>query len=313
LEIAEHGHDPDMQLQAHAHGSLANVLWQMGDYSGALEHSEKALAWFAYEKLLSYSNEHWTAACQFFASLSIGVLGHPDKGLRRALEFLAWATERAQLLSSAIALNCVATILAWRGEGEQALKYADAQLALTAEHGFANWHSFGQIVHGQALALLGRSDEAVAEIKPALDAFGATGAVVPCWGYAALAFAHLATKQPQEGLRVAALSLEVAVKTGNAESRPELHRLHGELLLMSDSNEFSGGRGVLSRSYRGVAQTVRKVARTSRDRKPHPSFGRHRSPRRGPHDARDIYNWFTEGFDTADLKEAKALLDKLSH
>jgi tetratricopeptide (TPR) repeat protein len=309
LEINEREHDPDMQLQAH--GSLANVLWQMGDYSGALEHSEKALAWFAYEKALSYGNEHWTAACQFFASLSIGVLGYPDKGLRRAFEFLTWARERAQLLSSAIALNCVATILAWCGEGEQALKHVDAQLALTAEHGFANWHSFGQIVHGQVLALLGRADEAVAEIKPVLDAFEASGAAVPCWGYAALAFAHLAAKQPQEGLRVATMGLEAAVKTGNGEARPELHRLHGELLLMSDSTNSAEA----ATCFRAAIEMSRKQSAKWPELRATVSLARLLRDTDRCNEAltmlTEMYNWFTEGFDTADLKVAKTLLDEL--
>jgi hypothetical protein len=95
-------------------------------------------------------------------------LGFPDKGLRQALEFLACAREGAQLLLLAFALNCVATILAWHREAE-ALKYSDALLALTVEHGFSNWQSFGQLVHGQSLALLGKADEAVAEIKSTLE------------------------------------------------------------------------------------------------------------------------------------------------
>jgi hypothetical protein len=99
-------------------------------------------------------------------------LGFPDKGLRQALEFLACAREGAQLLLLAFALNCVATILAWHREAE-ALKYSDALLALTVEHGFSNWQSFGQLVHGQSLALLGKADEAVAEIKRALELFEA--------------------------------------------------------------------------------------------------------------------------------------------
>jgi len=109
-------------------------------------------------------------------------LGFPDKALRQALEFLAWAREGAQLLLLAFALNCVATILAWRREGAEALKYSDALLALTVEHGFSNWQSFGQLVHGQSLALLGKADEAIAEIKSALELFEASGGVVPGWG-----------------------------------------------------------------------------------------------------------------------------------
>ena len=124
LGIADHEHDPDMQLQAH--GSLANILWLMGDLIGSREHCEKGLRLFAHEQPLADGDEHWRAACQFHACLCTAALGFPDKALRRALEFLAWARERPKLLPLAFALNCVATVLVWRGEGEQALKYADA-------------------------------------------------------------------------------------------------------------------------------------------------------------------------------------------
>ena len=72
------------------------------------------------------------------------------------------------------------------------MKYADAQLAVTAEHGFSNWHSFGEIVRGQALALSGKADEAIAQIKCALDSIVAAGAAVPGWAYVNLAFSYLA-------------------------------------------------------------------------------------------------------------------------
>ena len=102
------------------------------------------------------------------------------------------------MLLLAFALNCVATILAWRREAE-ALKYSDALLALTVEHGFSNWQSFGQLVHGQSLALLGKADEAVAEIKSALELFEASGGVVPGWAYASLAFSYFAGRAASRG------------------------------------------------------------------------------------------------------------------
>jgi tetratricopeptide (TPR) repeat protein len=310
LGMADHEHDPNMQLQAH--GSLANILWLLGDFTGSLEHAEKGLGLFAHEQQLGPGEEHMRAACQFHACCCTAALGFPDKGLRRVLEFLTWVRERAQLLPMAFALNGVATILAWRGEGTQALKYADAQLALTAEHGFSNWHSFGHIVHGQALALLGRTDEAIAEIKAALDSYEATGAVIPGWAYASLAFAFLAAKQPEEGLRVAAKALEVAAHTGNAANQSELHRLHGELLLMGEPTKVAAGEA----SFRAAIETSRKQCAKFPELRATISLARLLVKQGQRDEARtmlaDIYNWFTEGFDTPDLKDAKALLDELA-
>jgi class 3 adenylate cyclase/tetratricopeptide (TPR) repeat protein len=306
LEIADHEHDPNMQLQAH--GSLANILWLQGDFISSCEHAEKGLVLFADKRILTAGEGHWTAACQFYACSCTIALGFPDKGLRRALEFLAWVRERGQSLPLAFALNSVATILAWRGEGGQALKYADAQLAVTAEHGFRNWHSFGQIVRGQALALSGKADEAIAQTKGALDSLAAAGAAVPGWAYANLAFSYLTAKCPEEGLKVAAKGLATADQSSGAH----LYWLHGELLLMSDSAKAADAetcfRAAIEKASTQRAKYAELCATTS--------LARLLAKQGRRDEARmmlaEIYGWFTEGFDTIHLKEAKALLDELS-
>jgi predicted ATPase len=188
------------------------------------------------------------------------------------------------------------------------LKCADAQLALTAEHGFSNWHSFGQIVRGQALALLGKADEAIAEIKGALDGLAATGAVIPGWVYAILALSYLAAKQPGEGLAIAAKGLGTADHANDAY----LYRFQGELLLMSDSANAADAET----SFRAAIATASKQSAKYAELCATSSLARLLAEQ-GRHDeARtmlaEIYNWFTEGFDTADLKDAKALLDELA-
>jgi class 3 adenylate cyclase/tetratricopeptide (TPR) repeat protein len=306
LGIADHEHDPHMQLQAH--GLLANILWGLGDITGTCEHADKGLAFFADQQILRPIEEQWRAACKFYACSCTVALGFPDKGLRRALEFLAWARELGQSPPLAFALNCVATISAWRGEGEQALKYVDAQLALAAEHGFSNWHAFGQIVRGQALALLGRTNEAIAELQTALDSLAATGAAVPGWAFATLALAYLAAGRPAEGLGVAAKGLA----TSDHNNDPYLYRLHGELLLMTDSANAADAET----SFRAAIATASKQFAKYAELGATTSLARllANQARRGEARAMlaEIYGWFTEGFDTADLKEAKALLDELT-
>jgi class 3 adenylate cyclase/tetratricopeptide (TPR) repeat protein len=306
LNIADHEHDPQMQLQAH--GSLANTLWLSGDIIGSCEHAEKGLALFADKQILRAYEEQWRAACKLYACSCKAALGFPDKALGRAFEFLTWAKELGQPPPLAFALNEVATILAWRREGEQALQYADALLVLSAEHGFSNWHSFGQIVRGQALALLGRTDEAIAEIQTALDSLAGTGAPVPGWAYANLALAYLAAERPAEGLGIAAKGLQ----TPDRNNDPYLYQLHGELLLMSDSANVTDAetsfRAAIAMASKQSAKYAELCATTS--------LARLLAKRGRRDEARamlaQIYNWFTEGFGTADLKDAKALLDELS-
>jgi predicted ATPase len=221
------------------------------------------------------------------------------------------AYETAAALSLAFALNGVATLFMWRRDGAEALKNSESLLALTAEHGFGNLHSFGQIAHGQTLAMLGRTDEAIAEIKVAMAACEATGAVVQGWLYAALGLAYLAAQRPAEGPSVMAKALELGDRTGEAQAKEELYRVKGELLLMLHPTEGAEAEAC----FRAAIDTARKQLARLPELRATMSLARLLcdTSRRdeGAAMLAQIYNWFTEGFDTADLKDGKALLEEL--
>jgi tetratricopeptide (TPR) repeat protein len=309
IGMAEHEHDRDMQLEAH--GSLAHLLWLMGDFLASREQAEKGVGLFAHMQIVPAGKEHMMAACRLFACLSTAALGFPDKALQQALAFLTSARERGPLVTLAIALNCIGTISLGRRDGAESLKYADALLAVAYEHGFSTWYLFGHLVHGQALALLTKADEGITEIKTALDSLEGIGFVTPGWMHSCLAFAFLAAKQPEQGLKVTAKALEVAANTGDAGAKPELHRLHGELLLMGDSTKTAEGES----SFRAAVDLARNQCARSAELRATMSLARLLTKQGRRDEARtmlaEIYNWFTEGFDTADLKDAKALLDQL--
>jgi tetratricopeptide (TPR) repeat protein len=311
VKLADQAGDPWMQLNAHA--SFANTLWLMGDFIGSHAHSEKGISLFALEERLPPGLEHWRAACLLCARLSTGSLGFLDNALRQSLEFLSWARKKEGAIPLVIALNCLSTVCIWRGKGTEALKHAESLLGLAVEHGLTQWHSFGQIARGQALALLGKTDEAIAEIKGGMATFEATGAVVPSWAYASLAFAYLAAQRHAEGLIVVGEALRVGDRTGNAESKSELHCLNGELLLTL--HPTAGAEAEVC--FRAAIDTARKQFARLPELRATISLARllFDTSRRDEGRAMlaSIYNWFTEGFDTADLKEAKALLDELQN
>jgi len=310
VRVADQVADRGMRLNAH--GSLANVLWLMGDFIGSRAHSEKCIGLFDRDQHPGSAEEHFVAACRFYAPLCIANLGFPDEALRQSLESLTWEQRRVQPLPMAFALNCVATLFLWRANGAQALKYSESMLALTAEHGLSNLHSFAQILHGQTLARLGRTDEAIAEIKDATAAFEATGAMVPGWLYAALGLAYQAARQPAEGLSVVEKALQLGDRTGDAEAKSELYRLKGELLLMLHPTDAAQAEV----SFRAAIDTAREQSAKLPELRAVVSLAqllRDTSRRdEGRAMLAQVYNWFTEGFDTADLKGAKALLDQLN-
>jgi class 3 adenylate cyclase len=310
VQLADLAMDPGMQLEAH--GSLANTLWLLGDFIGSRAHSEKGIALFAPEEHRPLGEEHWRAACLFYAPLCTANQGFRDQALRQSLESLALAQKMANAIRLAYALNCVSTLYVWRGDGSKALKYADSFLALTAEHAFSNLYSLAQIVHGQALALVGNAAEAVAEIKGAMSAFEATGAVAPGWLHSSLGFAYLAAHNPQEGLRAADKALDIGDRTGDAEAKSDLHRLRGESLLRLTPKSTADAEA----SFRAAIDTARKQHGKSAELVATTSLARLLRNTNRRDEARtilaEIYNWFTEGFDSADLKEAGALLDEIS-
>jgi class 3 adenylate cyclase/tetratricopeptide (TPR) repeat protein len=298
-------------LQLNAHGSLANLLWLMGDFIGSRAHSEKGISLFERSEHLGPGEEHFLAACYFYAPLCTAFLGFPDQALRQSLEVLTWARRKPRPLPLAFALNGVGTLFLFlRADGARTLEYSESMLAIAAQHGFSNLHSFAQILHGQALAILGRTDEAIAEIKDAMAAFEATGAVVQGWLYAALGFAYLAAQRPTEGLGVVEKALQLGDRTGEAQARSELYRLKGELLLMLHPTEGAQAEAC----FRAAIETARKQLARLPELRATMSLARLLCDTSRGDEGRamlaHIYNWFTEGFDTADLKEAKALLDR---
>jgi class 3 adenylate cyclase/tetratricopeptide (TPR) repeat protein len=309
VRIADQASDRGMQLNAH--GSVVNALWSMGDFIGSRAHSEKAIGLYEHEEHLRPGEEHFLAACRFYAPLCTLNFGFPDDALRQSLEFLTLTRRRPRPLALAFALNCVATLFVWRRDGVQALRYSESMLALTAEHGFTNLHSFAQLLHGQALAMLGKTNEAIAEIKDAMDTFEATGALVPGWLYGALGFAYLAAQRPAEGLSVVKRALELGDRTGDVAAKSELHRLKGELLLILHPTDGAEAEA----SFRAAIDTARKQSARLPELRAITGLGRFLRDTNRHEEARtmlaDIYGKFTEGFDTADLKDAKALLDQL--
>ena len=159
--------------------------------------------------------------------------------------------------------------------------------------------------------MLGRTDEAIAGIKDAMAAFEATGAIAPGWLYATLGLAHLAAQQPAEGLSVVAKALQLGDRTGDAEAKSELYRLKGELSLMLHPTDGAEA-GV---AFRAAIDTEQKQSAKLPELRATMSLARllRDTGRRDEGRAMlaQVYNWFTEGFDTADLKDAKALLEQL--
>src|SRR5262249_32906836 len=192
--------------------------------------------------------------------------------------------------------------------------HAEAVMALSAERGFSFWPWFALIVRGWAVAQQGRGADGIAQIREGLAAVRAGGAEVGLpFGLALLAEALGNESRAEEALNLLAEALAVASRNGNQMNEAEIYRLKGELLLASSRAE---NRSEAETCFRHAIDIARRQSAKSLELRAVTSLSRLLQKQGQKDEARrmlaEIYGWFTEGFDTADLKDAKALLEEPS-
>jgi predicted ATPase len=195
----------------------------------------------------------------------------------------------------------------------QTQRLAEAAINLSSEGGFAQWMAEGTIFRGWALVQQGREAEGIGELRSGLAAWQRTGGGLMLPQYLGwLAEALGRTGRVDEGIALVENALEIVSKSGECVHEAELCRLKGELMLLQNGSDV----GEAASCFRhAIAASQQKIAR-SLELRATMSLARLLGSQCRRDEARtmlaEIYNWFTEGFDTRDLKEAKALLDELS-
>jgi predicted ATPase len=169
----------------------------------------------------------------------------------------------------------------------------------------------GPIMRGWALAMQGQGAEGLTQLRQGLDAYRATGAAFDRPHFLGmLAEAHSSMGQPEAGLTALSEALTLVETTGERYYEAELHRLQGELLLQAAPDVAR-----VEACFQQALDTARRQQAKSLELRAAMSLGRLWQQQGKQDEARallaPIYDWFTEGFDTADLQEAQALLDEL--
>jgi predicted ATPase len=192
--------------------------------------------------------------------------------------------------------------------------HADAVITLSAERGFSFWPCLALIARGWAVAQQERGADGIAQIREGLATVRAGGTEIALpWGGAWLAEALGKAGQLQEGLNMLAEALAVASKNGDQMCEAEIYRRKGELLLASSCAE---NRTEAESCFRRAIEIARRQQAKSWELRAVMSLSRLLQKQGKKDETRpllaEIYGWFTEGFDTADLKDAKTLLEELS-
>jgi predicted ATPase len=210
-------------------------------------------------------------------------------------------------------LHMGAVIQRYRREWQTVQAHAEAMLTLATEHRFARFMALGTLFRGKALAGQGQSVEGLAQMRRGLAAYRATGSATGMPGHLAqIAEAYGQVGQVDEGMHLLAEALTCAHTTGERHTEAELHRLHGELLLRQAIPEAQTAEACFQRAL-DVARRQQAKWWELRAAMSLARLWQHQGKRAEARELlAEIYGWFTEGFETTDLQEAKAFLETLA-
>ncbi len=318
LTLADQANDQAFVLAAHR--ALGQNLCFMGELEPAHDHLQRALALYDHDLhsgLSLHYGQDLAVICCSWEALALWLLGYPDQALQFSQEACEQAEQLAHPYSQAYALNWSAMLHLFRREPSAVVDRAQAMVALAKDKAYAMYVSSGTFWEARVktdktkLSLDGTSDE-VARMQEGLRGWLATGAgVFHPYFLALLAEAFALLGQTENALSAVDEGLSVIERTGERYYAAELHRLKGEILLchgdqLDQAEACLQDAIVIARSQSARSLELRAAMNLANLWRERGKFA----------EARDllaaIYAWFTEGFDTPDLKDAKALLDELA-
>jgi predicted ATPase len=315
LDVAQQVHDAAM-LPA-AHRALGATLFFLGAAAEAHAHFTQGLTLYDLHQhrasTLLYAEDSGLT-CRSHDALTLWLLGYPEQGQTRINEALTLAQHLAHPFSLGYALALAAVFHTFRREEHGTQERAEAAISLGKEQGFPFWVALGSLLRGWALAhLQGRAQEGIEQLHQGLRAHRGTGAEISRPQYLALlAEAHGMQGEPEKGLTVLKEVLTLVATTGERWYEPELYRLKGALLLQLSSDNQAEAESYfhhaldIARNQQAKSFELRTATSLTR-------LWQQQGKRQEAHDLlAPVYHWFTEGFDTADLKDAKVLLDELA-
>jgi predicted ATPase len=315
--LAQRRPDPVCLLQAH--NVLQQPLLHLGDFAAARCHQEQVLVLYDPRQHCTLTAEYGEdpgVGCLVYGAVTLWCLGFPEQARRSVQAARRLAEELSHPFNVARALYFGAFISLCLREKQLTQELAGALMDLSREHGFALLLQGGMILHGWSLAEQGRADEGIGQMRKGLAGWQATGALSHRpYQLALLAEALAREGQASDGLALLAEALDLSTTSGERFLEAELHRLRGELLL-TRAEAPSSAEDAAEACFRQALDVARaQQAKTLELRAVLSLSGLYQRQGR-PAQARLLlaptYGWFTEGFDTLDLQEAKALLEVLA-
>jgi len=288
-----------------------------GELAAARSHMEQGLQLYDPQRHRThaalYSGHDPGVCCRMQAAQCLWLLGYPDQAVASMQAALALAQQLAHPMSLTVALYSAAMLCHLRREALLAQAQAEAATTIATDQGFPEHAARATPLRGWALAASGQREERIAQIHQDLAAYQMTGTMAFRPYYLALlAEASAQVGQTTEGLGALAESLATLATSWARWWEAELHRLRGELLLQHTGAQPEEAEACFQQAL-DVARRQEAKALELRAAMSLARLWREQGKRAEAHELlAPIYNWFTEGFDTADLQEAKALLEELA-
>ena len=296
------------------HVSSGRNLFFGGRFPASQSHFEEVLALYdpiSHRSLFHQTGVNPSVASQYYLGIVLFCLGFPDQALARSNAAIAEALRLAQMSSLALSLAFGARLFSLVGDNAALGKCSDQLVAVATEQGFSQWRSHGAVFRGWVTVKNGDVMEGTSLLRDGLSAFRATGAELWLPHHTALlAGACEIAGQIQEALTLLDESSQIAERTGERWYSAELSRSKGRLLLGQGHTEAA------EELYHKALSIAREQEAKLWELRAAKSLARLWGEQGRRAEARDllapVYGWFTEGFDTQDLKEAKALLNELT-
>jgi class 3 adenylate cyclase/predicted ATPase len=295
------------------HASAGRTLMYAGRFSAARSHLEEAVALYdpvSHASLGHQSGSHPRLGARGQLGIALFCLGFPDQALAQSDAAIAEAAALAHAPSVVASVAMSARVLSLAGDSAVLDARATQVIAVATDQGFPSYQAVGTIYRGWGKVLNGDVAEGIALLRSGSSGYNATGAESRIsFHIALLAQACEIAGQVEEALALSDDALQTAERIGERWFAAELYRHKGDLLLRRGEPEAAEQfyRKALTIAEEQEAKLWELRAAVSLARLGH-------SQGRGAK-ARDllapIYGWFTEGFDTQDLKRAKAVLDAL--
>jgi len=314
LILAEEIGDPLLVALGHWH--LGFIFFGLGEQATARAHLERVLSFYDpadhHRAFLQVRGSDAGVSALAYAASCLWCLGYPEQAVERSQEALSLATELGHPFSMADVFcfgGCVLNRMRRNGAGLR--RDAEALTRLSRRMGLTSFLGTGICYEGEALAEAGEVEKGIVRMHEGLSTLRSTGTRCYLSGtLGALARAQANNGQPKEGLATLAEALAMVEETGERWFEAELRRLRGELLLAQ------GDEAQAEVDFLEAIEVARRQSAKSWELRATVSLcllwqeqGRGEEARRR---LAEIYGWFTEGFETPDLQEARALLDELS-